>query len=100
MLVVALHAQSHNQTYTVAAQVSERIIVRVTSGHVCLLPTTIISLVNVTPYSVCCAPFCNAVISKSLFLTSSSLYSNLSIHFICMPAILITLSDVVLNLLR
>ncbi|XP_069018514.1 myelin regulatory factor isoform X3 [Embiotoca jacksoni] len=33
MLVVALHAQSHSQTYTVAAQVSERIIVRVTSGH-------------------------------------------------------------------
>ncbi|XP_072770072.1 myelin regulatory factor isoform X3 [Nerophis lumbriciformis] len=28
MLVVALHAQSHSQTYTVAAQVSERIIVR------------------------------------------------------------------------
>lgn len=36
MLVVALHAQSHSQSYTVAAQVSERIIVRVTSGHVCL----------------------------------------------------------------
>lgn len=52
MLVVALHAQSHNQSYTVAAHVSERIIVRVTSGHVCLLPTTIISLVNVTPYSL------------------------------------------------
>ncbi|XP_047451763.1 myelin regulatory factor isoform X8 [Mugil cephalus] len=33
MLVVALHAQSHSQSYTVAAQVSERIIVRVTSGH-------------------------------------------------------------------
>ncbi|XP_042352660.1 myelin regulatory factor isoform X2 [Plectropomus leopardus] len=33
MLVVALHAQSHNQSYTVAAQASERIIVRVTSGH-------------------------------------------------------------------
>ncbi|XP_006789297.1 myelin regulatory factor isoform X4 [Neolamprologus brichardi] len=33
MLVVALHAQSHNQSYTVAAHVSERIIVRVTSGH-------------------------------------------------------------------
>ncbi|XP_061773170.1 myelin regulatory factor isoform X7 [Nerophis ophidion] len=33
MLVVALHAQSHSQTYTVAAQVSERIIVRVTSSH-------------------------------------------------------------------
>ncbi|XP_023811531.1 myelin regulatory factor isoform X7 [Oryzias latipes] len=33
MLVVALHAQSHSQTYTVAAHVSERIIVRVTSGH-------------------------------------------------------------------
>ncbi|XP_019934282.2 myelin regulatory factor isoform X5 [Paralichthys olivaceus] len=33
MLVVALHAQSHSQTYTVAAQASERIIVRVTSGH-------------------------------------------------------------------
>uniref|UniRef100_A0AAX7TSJ5 Myelin regulatory factor n=1 Tax=Astatotilapia calliptera TaxID=8154 RepID=A0AAX7TSJ5_ASTCA len=28
MLVVALHAQSHNQSYTVAAHVSERIIVR------------------------------------------------------------------------
>uniref|UniRef100_A0A8C4ETB0 Myelin regulatory factor n=1 Tax=Dicentrarchus labrax TaxID=13489 RepID=A0A8C4ETB0_DICLA len=28
MLVVALHAQSHSQSYTVAAQVSERIIVR------------------------------------------------------------------------
>lgn len=42
MLVVALHAQSHSQSYTVAAQVSERIIVRVTSGHVCLPPTTII----------------------------------------------------------
>ncbi|CAK6961461.1 myelin regulatory factor [Scomber scombrus] len=28
MLVVALHAQSHSQTYTVAAQASERIIVR------------------------------------------------------------------------
>ena len=48
MLVVALHAQSHSQSYTVAAQASERIIVRVTSGHVCLPPTTIISLVNVT----------------------------------------------------
>ncbi|XP_034060817.1 myelin regulatory factor isoform X7 [Gymnodraco acuticeps] len=33
MLVVALHAQSHSQSYTVAAQASERIIVRVTSGH-------------------------------------------------------------------
>ncbi|XP_072242051.1 myelin regulatory factor isoform X1 [Leuresthes tenuis] len=33
MLVVALHAQSHSQSYTVAAHVSERIIVRVTSGH-------------------------------------------------------------------
>ncbi|XP_057693648.1 myelin regulatory factor isoform X4 [Corythoichthys intestinalis] len=33
MLVVALHAQSHSQTYTVAAHVSERIIVRVTSSH-------------------------------------------------------------------
>ncbi|XP_072574394.1 myelin regulatory factor isoform X2 [Paramormyrops kingsleyae] len=32
MLVVALQAQSHNQSYTVAAQVSERIIVRVTSA--------------------------------------------------------------------
>lgn len=42
MLVVALHAQSHSQSYTVAAQASERIIVRVTSGHVCLPPTTII----------------------------------------------------------
>lgn len=51
MLVVALHAQSHSQSYTVAAQVSERIIVRVTSGHVCLPPTTIISLVNVPPCS-------------------------------------------------
>lgn len=51
MLVVALHAQSHSQSYTVAAQASERIIVRVTSGHVCLPPTTIISLVNVNPFS-------------------------------------------------
>lgn len=51
MLVVALHAQSHSQSYTVAAHVSERIIVRVTSGHVCLPPTTIISLVNVTLFS-------------------------------------------------
>lgn len=50
MLVVALHAQSHSQSYTVAAHVSERIIVRVTSGHVCLPPTAIISLVNVTHY--------------------------------------------------
>ncbi|KAM8861620.1 myelin regulatory factor isoform 1-T1 [Synchiropus picturatus] len=33
MLVVALHAQSHSQSYTVAAHASERIIVRVTSGH-------------------------------------------------------------------
>ncbi|XP_035499189.2 myelin regulatory factor isoform X3 [Scophthalmus maximus] len=33
MLVVALNAQSHSQSYTVAAQASERIIVRVTSGH-------------------------------------------------------------------
>ncbi|XP_028304914.1 myelin regulatory factor isoform X4 [Gouania willdenowi] len=33
MLVVALHAQSHSHNYTVAAHVSERIIVRVTSGH-------------------------------------------------------------------
>ncbi|XP_024912117.1 myelin regulatory factor [Cynoglossus semilaevis] len=33
MLVVALQAQSHSQSYTVAAHVSERIIVRVTSGH-------------------------------------------------------------------
>ncbi|XP_077451750.1 myelin regulatory factor isoform X2 [Stigmatopora argus] len=33
MLVVALHAQSHSQTHTVAAHVSERIIVRVTSSH-------------------------------------------------------------------
>ncbi|XP_054633354.1 myelin regulatory factor isoform X4 [Dunckerocampus dactyliophorus] len=33
MLVVALHAQSHSQSYTVAAHVSERIIVRVTSSH-------------------------------------------------------------------
>ncbi|XP_030222596.1 myelin regulatory factor isoform X3 [Gadus morhua] len=32
MLVVALQAQSHSQSYTVAAQVSERIIVRVTSA--------------------------------------------------------------------
>ena len=31
MLVVALQAQSHSQSFTVAAQVSERIIVRVTS---------------------------------------------------------------------
>ncbi|XP_039989604.1 myelin regulatory factor isoform X2 [Xiphias gladius] len=46
MLVVALHAQSHSQSYTVAAHVSERIIVRVTSGHVCLPPTTIISLAS------------------------------------------------------
>lgn len=41
MLVVALQAQSHSQSYTVAAQVSERIIVRVTSVSlavsVCLL---------------------------------------------------------------
>lgn len=44
MLVVALHAQSHSQSYIVAAQASERIIVRVTSGHVCLPPTTIIWL--------------------------------------------------------
>lgn len=48
MLVVALHAQSHSQSYTVAAHVSERIIVRVTSGHVCLPPTTIVPLENVT----------------------------------------------------
>ncbi|XP_068615612.1 myelin regulatory factor-like [Brachionichthys hirsutus] len=33
MLVVALQAQSHSQSYTVAAQASERIIVRVTSSH-------------------------------------------------------------------
>ncbi|XP_031717587.1 myelin regulatory factor isoform X6 [Anarrhichthys ocellatus] len=33
MLVVALQVQSHSQSYTVAAQASERIIVRVTSGH-------------------------------------------------------------------
>ncbi|XP_064191946.1 myelin regulatory factor isoform X1 [Anguilla rostrata] len=32
MLVVALQAQSHSQSFTVAAQVSERIIVRVTSA--------------------------------------------------------------------
>ncbi|XP_072528449.1 myelin regulatory factor isoform X6 [Salminus brasiliensis] len=32
MLVVALQAQSHSQSYTVAAQVSERIIVRVTAA--------------------------------------------------------------------
>lgn len=44
MLVVALHAQSHSQSYIVAAHASERIIVRVTSGHVCLPPTTIICL--------------------------------------------------------
>lgn len=50
MLVVTLHAQSHSQSYTVAAHVSERIIVRVTSGHVCPLPTTIITCVNVTRF--------------------------------------------------
>lgn len=50
MLVVALHAQSHSQSYIVAAQASERIIVRVTSGHVCLPPTTIICLSHDEPF--------------------------------------------------
>ncbi|MED6285817.1 hypothetical protein CHARACLAT_033074 [Characodon lateralis] len=65
MLVVALHAQSHSQSYTVAAHVSERIIVRVTSGHVCFLLTAIISRVNVKLFYGAAA---------RTFLTSSSLF--------------------------
>lgn len=53
MLVVALHAQSHSQACTVAAHVSERIIVRVTSSHVCLPPTAILSSVNGTSHFFC-----------------------------------------------
>lgn len=63
MLVVALHAQSHSQSYTVAAHVSERIIVRVTSGHVCFLLTAIISHMNVKPFLlICCSVLSNLLL--------------------------------------
>ena len=56
MLVVALQAQSHSQSYTLAAQVSERIIVRVTAVSLVVLQSL--------PVSVCLC----AILSKGVIL--------------------------------